>query len=382
MSTRIDSISTLISSFPIPELSRIAESNQKPSYASILTAQKELNANAASVESTQGTGIHGHLVLTMPNTAFLAMTVVGEDDPIPHPAPRNPGQLGDAANAAQARAHEYSLYHFKTYHSTDQALKKQLLAACPDIYLSALKHTLTGYASVTTLMMLTHLKDTYGKIRPEDLDLNLQNIATPWHPTTPIENLFLQIDDGIEFARAGNSAIDDNHAVRIIYNIILNTGVFELPCREWRARPDAEKTLRNFKTAFQAANEDRSATTASVGYHPQTAHAAVTTNDTLAALLASNTELHALVKKLTNNQKAAKTTTTSTRTPIIQTEMALRHKGYCHTHGTTHAYNPLKIHTSETCRFPGPNHNKTATEENKMGGSEKIWTARVNPPSE
>ena len=38
---------------------------------------------------------------------------------------------------------------------------------------------------------------------------------------------------------------------------------------------------------------------------------------------------------------------------------------YCHTHG----YLVGPKHTSETCRQPGPNHNRQATRQNPMGGN-------------
>ena len=70
MSTKIDPISTIIASFPVPELSKLGDTTTKPSYHSLLTVQKELNTNAASIDTTHGTGIHGLLVLTMSATEF------------------------------------------------------------------------------------------------------------------------------------------------------------------------------------------------------------------------------------------------------------------------------------------------------------------------
>ena len=292
MTTKIDPVSTIVDSFPIPELSIIGDLSNKPTYHSLLKAQNELNTNAAAVDTTQGTGIHGLLVLTMSVTEFHTMVGFDEADPpvqIRHPIPVNPGALPADPTAAQLRTHADRLYHHQTHHSTDKALKKILLAAVPDLYISAIKHPRTGYATTTTLMILNHLWATYGEIKPEDLDQNTITMTTTWHPTSPIENLFLQIDDGIAFALAGESPIDDGTAVRIIYKIVLDTGVFELPCRDWRAKPRNEKTLANFKTFFQAANNDRATTTSSAGYH--SASAAITPNDTLVSLLEAHNKL-------------------------------------------------------------------------------------------
>lgn len=286
MSSRIDPISTIIASFPFPELISNSESGQKPTYHSLLKIQNELNTNAASVDTTHGTGIHGYLVLTMTANEYLEMT-----NGVQHPEPVNPGQIAANATAAAARNHDNDTFHHKTYHNTDKALKKLILAACPDLFVSAIKQQRTGYANVTTLQLLNHLWTTYGIILPEDLDKNLITMATAWHPTTPIETLFLQIDDGIAFALAGDSPIDDSTAVRTIYKIIFDTGLFDLPCRDWRARPNIEKTLANFKIAFQAANNDRAATTSTAGYHTNLANATITQNDTLATLLEAHNKL-------------------------------------------------------------------------------------------
>ena len=42
-------------------------------------------------------------------------------------------------------------------HSTNKAIRKNLLTACPDLYFSTTKHPCTGYATVTIFQMLTHL---------------------------------------------------------------------------------------------------------------------------------------------------------------------------------------------------------------------------------
>ena len=308
----------------------------------------------------------------------------GADLPVPlrHPIPINPGPLPPDSTIAVARTHAEQLYHHQTHHSTDKALKKILLAAVPDLFISAIKHPRTGYATTTTLNILTHLWTTYGEIKPEDLDQNLLTMSTTWHPSSPIETLYRQIDDGLAFAEAGESPIDDGTAVRIIYNIIFSTGVFELPCRDWRAKPRGDKTLANFKTFFQNANNDRAATTSSAGYH--SANAAITPNDTLVSLLEAHNKLQKTVELLTkqnktstSNKTTAPNTAPATATSNNTTRNLPTHRGYCHTHGFTLSHNPNSIHNSATCKKPADNHNKLATEHNKLGGNEREWV--LNP---
>lgn len=377
MTTKIDPVSTIIASFPIPELSILGDTANRPTYPSLLKIQNELNTNAASIDTTQGTGIHGLLVLTMPTAEFLTMVGFNNADPpvqIQHAAPINPGALPPDSTAAVARTHAENLFHHQTYHSTDKALKKMLLAACPDIYLSAIKNPRTGYATVTTLQMMNHLWATYGEIKPEDLDQNLITMATQWHPSSPLETLYLQIDDGIAFALAGESPIDDGTAVRIIYKIIFDTGVFELPCRDWRAKARIDKTLANFKTFFQLANNDRATTTSSAGYHSSNA-ALITANDTLISLLEAHNKLQKTVEQLTRrNQTTSTTAAAATTTPATVNRELPTFRNYCHTHGVTYSHKQSTSHCSANCKKPAPNHNKHATEANKLGGSDREWT--------
>ena len=372
MSTRVDPISTIIASFPIPELTKIDTEHAKPSYITLLRLQRDLNTNAASIETTQGTGLHGFLVLTMKPIDFLLMTA-----DIAHAAPPNPGPMPVAATAAQAREHEHSTYQYKLYHSTDLSLKKILIAAVDELYLRAIQHPQQGFANVTTLTILTHLWATYGEIIDKDLDNNLSTMATPWQPTSPIETLFQQIDDGIAFALAGGSPIDDPTAVRILYKIIFNTGVFELACREWRARNIAQRTLALFKPFLIAANKDRAATTASVGYH---ANASTTSETQIATLIDKCNKLQKQVNQLQAARPNNTTTSTTAGAPAaIDNRAPPKHKGYCHTHGHTLSHNPNKLHTSATCLKPGPDHKTTATATNTMGGNERVWQPATKP---
>ena len=379
MSTKIDPVSTIIASFPITELSKFGDNSNRPTYHTLLAVQNDLNTNAASIDTPQGTGMHGLLVLTMPIIEFHEM--VGMNDAVPpvqiqHPVPINPGALPEAPTAAEARTHADAQFHHQTYHSTDKALKKMLLAAGPELYLLAIKHPRTGFSNLTTLQMMTHLWTTYGTIEETDLNNNLIQMATAWHPTNPIESLFKQIDDGIEFARAGDSPIDDATAVRMIYKCVFDTGVFELPCRDWRAKPRNEKTLANFKIFFHLANNDRATTTSSAGYH--SANAATTTD--LVTIINNQTKLlkafeSALAKQ--TQPKATKAATTTTATANTTRDLP-KFEGYCHSHGQTFSYNDATKHTSATCRKPHADHNKAATKENKLGGSERIWNVYTN----
>ena len=68
--------------------------------------------------------------------------------------------------------HNSSHDNFSTYRKTRVALKSQLLVAVDDAFVSELSDPLWGYGQVTVLQLLTHLRETYGLITPDQLDEN------------------------------------------------------------------------------------------------------------------------------------------------------------------------------------------------------------------
>ena len=173
--------------FPAPSLSPIGTLTSQPTYLTIETAQRELNANAISVHSYEGGGLNGHLTLTVTPAVYLQIAGVPF---VPPSAPTTePLFLNDAPTAAQiSEAHRLPLSHQKTfrlYHDVDKALVRQIIAATPTIYLNALNDRLFGFSRVTCLQMLTHLRTQYGQVTMEMKDANMQRMAAAWQPGSP-----------------------------------------------------------------------------------------------------------------------------------------------------------------------------------------------------
>jgi hypothetical protein len=349
-------------SFPITTITPIADTHTRPSYASLRIAQTELNGNAASVHSNHGGGEHGHLALTVPTAELLALT-----NNIPFDIPENPPAQPVHPAAATGpmiaeinRQHVESKLIFKTYHEVDQALHKQILTSVPDVYIRALKHATTGYGNVTSLQLLTHLWSNYGTITQTELDANQTRMQIPWNPPTPVEALFNQRTEGVAFAAAGNEALSDTQVIRIGYDLISQTGLFEMPCREWRQKAAGDKTMTAFQAHFRDADLDRmsTATAATAGYHHAANHVAThpSTNQTP-----------------TNAQLIATAVQTQVTTALAAMQIAPTapntappgQRSYCWTHGGTRNTR----HNSQTCNWPAPGHKATATAANKMGGS-------------
>lgn len=349
--------------FPIPVLTPFATLTTPPTFQTLQNLQKELNANAQSVHSDLGGGNRGHLTLTVATIIYDALLNV-----IPFVVPPAPAPLPDmSANTqyqinAAVRKLADDTQAFKKYHNTDKALRKQLIAATPPVYIDALSDPDYGFGSVTCLQLLTHLWTTYGTLSIADKDANLQRMATPWHPPTPIETLFKQLQDGMRLAAAAGEPQVDAQVARLGYNIIFKTGLFADACREWRLKPEAQQTLAIFQTHFQRMNMDRlaSLTTETAGYHGAANAAIESPPPTLESVMA---ELASLKAAQANAAQGPPVAPTAPKPILPPTH-------YCWTHGASRN----AAHTSATCRNKLPGHLDAATLTDQMGGSARVWT--------
>ena len=105
-------------------------------------------------------------------------------------------------------------------------------------------------------------------------------MSSPWNPPQPIEDLFLQLTHGSQFASYGSELIALSHVLRIGYTLISNTGLFAEACREWRKIRDTDKNTETFQELFTEAEQDRSSlltTSSQAGYHAGNVTAAIPT---------------------------------------------------------------------------------------------------------
>jgi hypothetical protein len=193
-----------------------------------------------------------------------------------------------------------------------------------------MKHGITVYGNVSSLALMTQLWDNYGQITQADLKANTKKMQLPWNPPTPIEDLFIQLEEGRNFAEDGNENIANTTLVRIGYEIIEANRLFDLPCREWHQKTIAtDCTFTKFKMHFRTANTDRksTATTGTSGYNGAA-------NQTNMAAEPTQAEIIAIaVKTAVESALAAREVTpanTNSRSDGLVQEM-----GYCWTHGVT-----------------------------------------------
>jgi hypothetical protein len=405
-------VSSIMAMFPHSEIVATHAPGDEPTFASLQRPFTQLNANAASIPSSSGDGLLGHLEITIGAVAYSRISA----DHVAFVVPPNPGPtppvLAPAASAAAIAENRQQWTEakrdFQTYVAVDAACKKLLLAATDERFVMSLRDRIHGFALVRTRTIINHLRTNYGTISSADLSINDERMRAPWVVTTPIEILFAQIDDGAAYATAGNSQYSDPQLVRFGYNNIDATTRMELACRDWRMKPEIDKTWDNFKPHFKTAHSDLrlQTTTGSAGYQARANHMAeeapaqapIDDNDTIdgatQAFLAnlanqqinSNAQvndLSAAIVQLQLQLQAATTAITAVqqgnnRRPLrgqrLQQQQQQQQGGannevqrYCYTHGGRIGLN----HSSQTCTSPGEGHNRAATFLNRMGGSNR-----------
>jgi len=367
-----------------------------PTYEVIAAAHRKLKANAASVTSTLGGGTHGLLGLTILLATY--QTITGHA----FVAPFNPGALPTniAATATQAqigeavRQHKERLKIWKEYNVTDQTLKNQLLSTFDEVHLKGLRNRHVGYQNVTAHDMIQHLYTNYGVITQADLDDNDARMRESFDASKPIEELFEQIEDATDYADAAGAPYNNSQVISRAYVLIYKTGEYNEACKDWRKKPDNEKTWEHFKEDFTVAHRDlitqrsiqpnlfQQANAVIEKFQEQTDaildHVANSTMDT-STISTLTTQNQTLTEQLANAttdllsmkemvQCLCKEVSELKGTKKGNANRNKNNKSYCWTHGRTRNNG----HTSAKCRNQADGHKVEATLDNRMGGSDRF----------
>ena len=152
--------SVITASFPNIVLTPISTATNPPTYArsTLRAAQTQLNANAASIPSHVGDGLHGHIVLTLAATEYAALSALPFAPPVnPAPILEHPTGLTNHQITKITRLHTIACSVFRTYNEVDKALRTQVIHADADHYIEDLYDVTLEYGNVSCLQLLTHL---------------------------------------------------------------------------------------------------------------------------------------------------------------------------------------------------------------------------------
>jgi hypothetical protein len=130
-------VNTTSFDFPHPVLTKIGDLNTEPTFALILVAHVELNANAASIYSARGDGLQGHLTLTIDANDYIKRSLGNKpfEAPIaPSVFPSHSESASDAQIAETNRQHKAKKEEFILFHNANTALRNLLIAVVPPIF--------------------------------------------------------------------------------------------------------------------------------------------------------------------------------------------------------------------------------------------------------
>lgn len=395
----------------LEDMPKIATSTQEPNRQTLKIFQECIQDQAMAITSSDS--ILGYLGLVLKDSSFITLSANGTSFVEPIDPGNNPPAAPTPATAAQIaellRRFNIDREEYKTFCEFKIILVSMITNSCPEKYLTALKHPITKFRRCTPLALLTHLWTEYGTITSQDLTANYARMTAQWNPPTPIEDLYLQLRDGREFATEGNETIDDSQLLRLCYDNISNTGLFNDALKVWRQKPDNAKTYALFCTYMTTEHEDRmrnqttnqgagfanniTTTTITDIVHKQLEHFVnqmpmfqhnpndqenedpniqLPTEQMNAALTAD--ELKDIMKEMmkefrpsrrNNNNRNSTGTSQGTNTEGDKIT-------YCWTHGIT---TNLR-HNSKTCTRKKEGHKSEATLTNKMSGCTEICKPR------
>jgi hypothetical protein len=234
------------------------------------------------------------------------------------------------------------------------------------------------------------LGNCLGSKTSAELTNNIDELKKPWNATTPIQSLFLHVDQCHRF----DTTIPEDTIVREVVDIICIHPGFESAYAGWEGMRAQDKTWVNLKIHFGAADATRSKirllqtpTTSALATYPGSANSATAPPPTQVELLTTAVKklVKAMIKVAPPGGVDATAGTTTTTPPRPHTPQALNPAGgrepttaeastmsYCWSHGYCPHREGTAAHTGMTCTRHRIGHEPTATADNKMSGETHI----------
>jgi hypothetical protein len=112
------------------------------------------------------------------------------------------GIVGGTTDVLLVERHrwEQAVSIFRTWTSVEKELKKNVITAFEPMYLEILNNDIVGFANTAARDMIDHLFLSYGSIIDVDLEHNWENMCKSWDPQQPLESLFKQIQDCVDYS--------------------------------------------------------------------------------------------------------------------------------------------------------------------------------------
>jgi hypothetical protein len=278
----------------------------QPTYEAIKDLHLKLNDNAVKVHSNLGNGLLGYLGVTL--TPAIYDTISTQHFvilPNPGAVPFFPADATglQISNIRLLFREQFSAV--KKYMDVCNSISALILEVIDPVYLATLCLPYVGIGTRTPLELLAHLYTNYATITPVDLDDNDRAMKQPCDVNQPIEVLYKQIEDAINFAVTGQTPYSPAQVLNVTYQLVFRTGIFADECKIWELQPEVYKTWPQFKldfaVAYQEYNEALAITPHATGFNAEAlAEHQDNTIDAIASLATATTEDRRAVANLTD----------------------------------------------------------------------------------
>ena len=104
------------------------------------------------------------------------------------------------------------------------------------------------FRQCTPIQFLNHLWNEYGTITSHDLTMNYAQMTAQWNPPTPIEDRFLQLREGQLFGTEGSETIDDTQLLRLSFDNVNKTAIFNDALKIWRDKTNKIYALYSLRS--------------------------------------------------------------------------------------------------------------------------------------
>ena len=240
----------------------------RPNLFELLRLLKHVCRNSQTTKSCLGP--LGYLFVALPQMHYARFTAVPLV--IPAPTPNLPNFI-DGMNSGQREQVRLNWTAHKAENNNianmNEALTSVFLEAIGDTYKKHLDNDLVGRVTSNFWQIFTTFLNKYGKIKPMDLENNLIRMKKDWDPSSPIEDLFAQINDANEYSIFAQHPYGVRDLVQAGEVVILRTNMFASEYKDWRTVDMADRTWNNFQDWWQEAydlKEETETTAASMGY--------------------------------------------------------------------------------------------------------------------
>jgi hypothetical protein len=247
---------------------------------------------------------------------------------------------------------------------------------------------MVGFANTSAREMIACVFTTYGSTTPVDYH-TFETTRNAWDPQQPIETLFKQIQDYVDFSEAGGVTIGEAHQISVEYTTIFAAGSFMSACCHWNEKEEEHNNWITFKAHFAATYHQRKhmqrEPASASGHHSENSGVGHTEGDmddatigAIANLATATAAYRGVVAALmeANACSAKQLEDRSTELKEIRALLKKEHTGRrsftpsLDNNGWSHGYKVVNSHTAQSCNYPNDGHKRKATKNNTMGGSQ------------